>query len=466
MRLPKDVAPVSTVEALHVPKRITSFGNSVLHSPTPVYSYKYEGSSNLHRVQIGRATLYLGDCAEVLPRLSEIDACVTDPPYGLGFMGKAWDQEVPQADVWEMVLSTLKEGAHLLSFSSARTYHRLACQVEDAGFDIRDQIMWVYGSGFPKSHDVGKGIEALFATGESGAKAQRITAMGESYEPTSGAGIQGYRNAGSIFGEHRFKGPGHQLKLSSSDARTWSGWGTNLKPAHEPIVLARKKFVGSVARNVLEHGTGALNIDQCRVGSSGGTYRSHQADYPVNDDGKTQRDHWARSGHNVLSADVGRWPANLITDGSAEVAALFPYVRTSAGGKRRKDSGSVNAYGKGIGDKAGVTSIGYDEAGSAMRFFYCAKASSKDRNEGLEDVERDGQTTRRNNHPTVKPSDLMAYLCRLITPVGGMVLDPFMGSGSTGKAALMQGFRFTGIERDPSSFDIACARIAAIQGIM
>jgi site-specific DNA-methyltransferase (adenine-specific) len=253
--------------------------------------------------------------------------------------------------------------------------------------------------------------------------------MGTSYAPTNGAGQPGYGNAGSIFGEHRFLEPGHTLQCSSANAQTWSGWGTNLKPAHEPIVLARKKFKRSVARNVQEHGTGALNIDECRVGKA------------------------------------GRWPTNFITDGSEEVEALLPNVQTSAGGKRRKDSGSVNTYGNGIGDKAGVTSIGYAERGSAMRFFYCAKASRKDRNDGLEDVERNGRKTGRNDHATVKPYDLMAYLCRLITPVGGKVLDPFMGSGSTGKAALLQGFGFIGIERDPHSFDIACARIAAIQGI-
>jgi len=305
--------------------------------------------------------LRLGDCYDVLRTLPEasVDSIVTDPPYGLSFMGKRWDYDVPYIDVWFQCLRVLKPGGHLLAFAGTRTQHRMAVRIEDAGFDIRDMIAWVYGNGFPKSLDVSKAIDKAAGAereviGKSARHGGGIIGNGSSYEipPTV-----------------------PMLTAPATDAaRQWQGWGTALKPALEPITVARKPFPGTVAANVLEHGTGALNVDGCRVGDAS-----------------------------------GRWPANLIHDGSEEPCALL---------------------------------------GDAARFFYCAKASKADRGEG-------------NNHPTVKPTDLMRYLCRLVTPPGGLVLDPFMGSGSTGKAAVLEGFRFLGIEREESYLAIAKARIDA-----
>ena len=333
-----------------------------------------------------------GDCLEMLPTLadSSIDSIVTDPPYGLSFMGKKWDYDVPDESIWRECLRVLKPGGHLLAFAGTRTQHRMAVRIEDAGFEIRDMIAWVYGSGFPKSHNL------------------------------------------------------------DGD---WRGWGTALKPALEPITVARKPFIGTVAENVLVYGTGALNIDSCRVAidvsvddprlGGKGTWSSDKMAKNVYEGGY--------AGERVGSSPLGRWPANLIPDGSEEGVGLFPGT-----------------------------------AGSAARFFYCAKASKRDRDEGLEGFEAkatafgnqaqaelkrgnldhdDGKSgmnkvkMRQNTHPTVKPTDLMRYLCRLITPVGGTVLDPFMGSGSTGKAAMKERFNFIGIERDESYFEIAKARI-------
>jgi hypothetical protein len=323
---------------------------------------------------VSRVRLFLGDCLDALRQLPDasVDAVVTDPPYGLSFMGKKWDYDVPSVEVWAECLRVLKPGGHLLAFAGTRTQHRMAVRIEDAGFEIRDMIAWVYGSGFPKSHN-----------------------------------LEG----------------------------DWQGWGTALKPALEPITVARKPLSGTVAETVLKHGTGALNVDGCRVGerekrmlNRGGSigYGGSDPQGIVEDGG------------------CGRWPANLIHDGSEEVTGLL---------------------------------------GEAARFFYTPKADGTDRNEGLEDMEtrlsmrygEQGQgpsaqqtprkpVAQRNIHPTVKPTDLMQYLCRLVTPPGGTVLDPFMGSGSTGKAAQMEGFGFIGCEREAEYFAIAKARIETAHG--
>ena len=372
--------------------------------------------------KIGKATLYCADCKDVLPLLKEIDACVTDPPYGLSFMGKQWDYEVPGVEVWTKVNEVLKPGAHLLSFFGSRTYHRGAIPIEDAGFEIRDQLMWLYGSGFPKSHNIGKAVD--------------------------------------------------ELQRNESE---WEGWGTALKPAHEPIVMARKPFKGSVAENVLEHGTGGININDCRVEtddklSIGSNKRDNaNVNFGMKDNKEEQKQH-----------EQGRFPANVMHDGSDVVLDIFPHTK-SGKMKQHIEGGNYNVYGKMY--PRDVETIG--DEGFASRFFYCAKASKEDRDEGLENfVEAqttDGNirsnsetarkfgansTLRKNVHPTVKPTELMRYLCRLVTPKGGIVLDPFMGSGSTGKAAVMSGFKFIGIEMDEEYFDIACARIerAQIQG--
>ena len=339
--------------------------------------------------------LHLGDCLEVLVGLPDnsVDSIVTDPPYGLSFMGKKWDYDVPSVAIWEQCFRVLKPGGHLLAFAGTRTQHRMAVRIEDAGFEIRDMIAWVYGSGFPKSLDVSKAIDK--AAGAEREKV-RVKPRPESSGTMSGkADTRPWIEKSRELGYHEVDGN----TPATDAARQWSGWGTALKPALEPITMARKPLCGTVAENVLEHGTGALNIDGCRVGTDGGTTRSEQAPYAESG--------W-RTGHRVESLNTGRWPANLIHDGSNEACLALK---------------------------------------SGARFFYSAKT-------GKDDRETD------NNHPTVKPTTLMAYLCRMVTPPRGTVLDPFMGSGSTGKAATVNGFRFIGIERDPAYHKIAMARIS------
>ena len=316
-----------------------------------------------------------GDCLDVLRSMPDcsVDAVVTDPPYGLSFMGKKWDYDVPGVEVWAECLRVLKPGGHLLAFAGTRTQHRMAVRIEDAGFEIRDMIAYVYGSGFPKSHNVSKAIDKMDAT---------------------------------------------------DAAKQWQGWGTALKPALEPITVARKPLIGTVAENVLQHGTGAINVDGGRVGTDSISVHNNPEIYSFN----------GNKSETMYRTHTGRWPANFIHDGSEEATNLL------------KDS---------------------------ARFFYCAKASKADRDEGCEGLElkvgggmqgrNDGSmgsiTMSRNHHPTVKPTDLMRYLCRLVTPPNGVVLDPFMGSGSTGKAAALEGFNFIGIEREAEYVAIAQARI-------
>ena len=355
--------------------------------------------------------LHLGDCLDVLRTMPDctVDSVVTDPPYGLSFMGKRWDYDVPSVDVWTECLRVLKPGGHLLAFAGTRTQHRMAVRIEDAGFEIRDLIAWVYGSGFPKSHNL---------------------------------------------------------------KDEWQGWGTALKPALEPITVARKPLAGTVAENVLAHGTGAINVDGCRVAPKGDDDYSH---FPSvvkahNGFGGAAFKHTERT--MTPPNGLGRWPANLIHDGSEEVLAGFPVTNSGNLNAGHKRGSGISSYDGG----GGVIRQNYGgDTGSAARFFYCAKASKRDRDEGLDNMQTrgvhrygaglgegkdpDAPALNKNFHPTVKPTDLMRYLCRLITPPGGVVLDPFMGSGSTGKAALLEGFRFIGIERDPEYLAIAEARI-------
>lgn len=366
--------------------------------------------------------IYQGNCLDELSFFMDnsVDSIVTDPPYGLSFMGKRWDYEVPQADVWRECLRVLKPGGHLLSFFGTRTYHRGVVQIEDAGFEVRDQIAWVYGSGFPKSHN-----------GEWG--------------------------------------------------------GTALKPAWEPVCVARKPLIGTVEVNWSQWGTGALNIDRCRVETTenpnGGAYAQNATERSELW-GADAGNSWVRGGAGEFVQPKGRWPANLIHDGSEEVLATFPQAQGQQGQTGKRKQGVVyNAVDEG---ESGIQPRG--DTGSAARFFYCAKASKRDRDEGLDlqadrilarscqaqaEAKRGNVVSeeggafnkariRKNNHPTVKPTDLMRYLCRLVTPSGGVVLDPFMGSGSTGKAALLEGFRFIGIEREAEYLQIARARIQAV----
>ncbi|MFZ9048874.1 MAG: DNA methyltransferase, partial [Poseidonia sp.] len=395
-----------------------------------------------------------------------VDACVTDPPYGLAFMGKRWDYDVPSVELWQEVLRVLKPGGHLLAFAGTRTQHRMAVRIEDAGFEIRDMIAWVYGSGFPKSLDVSKAIDSQDAVQEQQARRYKFTAWVRSTGATSKqiddateTNMGGhYTTAASqpaiMTREHleacrHLLGDvpewverecdirsvesqamkdrevvGEQTKARSTSgksalptiggstlyeswnitapateaAKQWAGWGTALKPALEPITVARAPLSGTVAANVLEHGTGALNVDGCRVGD-----------------------------------ESRRFPANLIHDGSDEVVGLFPESNGQQGQVTGKEPSSEvnNVYGDFNGRPSTVPR---GDTGSAARFFYCAKADASER--------------RRSKHPTIKPVALMRYLVRLVCPAGGVVLDPFAGSGTTIEAARLEHCRAIGIERE------------------
>lgn len=509
-------------------------------------------------------TLHLGDCIDVLRTLPDnsVDAIVTDPPYGLssepdmaevlrhwlagddyqhkggGFMGKTWDSFVPGPAVWREVLRVLKPGGHLLSFFGSRTYDMGTLAIRLAGFEIRDQALWVYGSGFPKSLDVSKAIDKAngkhdrdlapfgsYVREMREAKGWTLRQLDEAMGTNTAAswwegrkagvqppGLEQYRKLKTILDmDNRFdeliewleaerEVVGSTTKARSTsgasalptvggetvyktwditapatdDAQQWSGWGTALKPAHEPVCVARKPLEKglTVAANVLKWGTGAINVDACRIGEES-TRRATlkiMTSRGIPGDSYANQDHrYAdRSSSYPTGSDAGRWPANLIHDGSPEVVALFPEQESgSRAAGVRKGMGFHGADGDGGPAIAG-------SAGSAARFFYCAKASRKDRNEGLPSSDEpvvakdatmrhcetaDWSTRNGNHHPTVKPTDLMAYLVRLVTPPGGLVLDPFMGSGSTGKACMREGFRFTGIDMTPEYVAIARQRI-------
>jgi len=378
-----------------------------------------------------RVDLLLGDCREVMAGMAEcsVDAIVTDPPYGLEFMGKDWDDGVPGIHFWQEAIRVAKPGAHLLAFGGTRTFHRLVCAIEDAGWEIRDTVMWVYGSGFPKSHDVGKAIDR-----EAGADREVV---GENPNNRPNCIGKQTRSMAAPITVQPITAP------ATDAAKQWDGWGTALKPAWEPVIVARKPLQGTVAANVQRWGTGAINVDGCRVG----TRTENESGWSKT--GSKASENRSMSGANYArdakdEVGTGRWPANLIHDGSEEVLAGFP---------DRDGATSNSATGKSIwgsGGKGVELRDGYADSGSASRFFYCAKASKADRDEG-------------NGHPTVKPTALMRYLCRLVTPPGGVVLDPFMGSGSTGKAALAEGFDFIGIEMNAEYMEIARARVRVEQ---
>jgi DNA modification methylase len=414
-----------------------------------------------------------GDCRELMATLDEnsVDAIVTDPPYELGFMGKSWDASGVAFDVntWKEALRVLKPGGHLIAFSGSRTYHRMAVAIEDAGFEIRDQIMWVYGSGFPKSHNVSKGVDKA-----AGAVRERVP-----YTGGIAPGANNYGGGGTV----HHNGTKVVEESITPAAKQWDGWGTALKPAHEPMVLARKPLIGTVVNNVLTYGTGGLNIDGSRVGTEGGTKAENFGEVrgEIFGGGK------GKPTNEVAQLNTGRWPANFIHDGSDEVVGLFP--DTHKGTARTGKVGGQNGLYENGHDPDHIGTW-YGDSGSAARFFYCAKASKRDRNEGLDGFEAkeigakgnglartcatcgasviDGCTcpdrtfvnpSRANHHPTVKPTTLMQYLVRLVTPPNGTVLDPFLGSGSTGKACAYEGFDFIGMELTAEYIPIAAARI-------
>ena len=387
--------------------------------------------------------LHLGDCLETLRGMADnsVDSIVTDPPYGLSFMGKRWDYDVPSVEIWAECLRVLKPGGHLLSFAGTRTQHRMAVRIEDAGFEIRDMIAWVYGSGFPKSLDVSKAIDKA-----AGAE-REVVGVREDFAKR--AGLAERPNTANAGGYANPQNAGQITAPATDAARQWQGWGSALKPALEPITVARKPLVGTVAANVLAHGTGALNIDGCRVGWPDGV--APEIGTPGwGGPAKKLTAVPGQEGETVersAPSQLGRWPANLIHDGSDEVVAQFP-AQAGASAPVKGTEASRASVGRVTGERERVAGAFHGDTGSAARFFYCAKTSKKDRGDG-------------NVHPTVKPTDLMAYLCRLVTPPGGAVLDPFMGSGSTGKAAVREGFRFIGIEREADYLRIATARIEA-----
>ena len=395
-----------------------------------------------------------GDCIEEMQKLiddgKQVDSVVTDPPYHLtsiverygkegsapakdrdglyqrqatGFMGKEWDggDIAFRKETWELAYKLLKPGGHLLAFSASRNYHRMAVAIEDAGFEIRDQIMWIYGSGFPKSLNLG------------------------------------------------------------------DGWGTALKPAHEPIVMAKKRLEGTNKQNKDKYGTGGINIDECRIEGNDAKYPDTNPDF--RDQGKKSKEaigidklsfgqtqnvarkkvvRKSRSGDGVWTnensgmkaegtefADAdprGRFPANVMHDGSDVVRDIFPNTKTTYVSKHHANNRTTESA---VGDLGHPGNQGFNDEGSASRYFYCPKTSKSERN-----------NADKNTHPTVKPVELMKYLCRLVTPKGGVVLDPFMGSGSTGMAAKDEGFDFIGIEKEQEYFDIANARIKVTAPLM
>ena len=407
--------------------------------------------------------LLKGDCLALIKDLPDnsIDSIVTDPPYEIGFMGKAWDNSgiAYNVELWSECSRVLKPGGHLLAFGGSRTYHRLACAVEDAGFEVRDQIMWLYGSGFPKSLDAAKAIDK--------AAGVEFTA-----EPASGVGFMNPEGSG---GYNTTLNKLTRTGDSTPEAQQWGGWGTALKPAHEPIVVARKPIIGTVANNVLTYGTGALNIDGCRVSIAEGDEPhagNHTATFGTLDTVS------GGDGSGGWTASEGRWPANVIHDGSDEVLAEFPDTAPSRRGKPR---GTTK---RGMFANSDFNAVGaeYNDEGSAARFFYCAKASRAEREAGLDGLEEKRESDRQkddgvggdnprnrsnnaraNHHPTVKPLALMRYLVRLVTPPGGVVLDPFLGSGSTAVAAILEGFDWLGCEITEDYWPIIEARVAWAQ---
>ena len=410
-----------------------------------------------------KARFIRGDCNKKLNKLKKnsIDTCITDPPYGINFMGKKWDYDIPSVKTFKKIFRVLKPGAMLLCFGGSRTFHRIAVNIEDAGFQLRDTIMWIYSTGFPKSYDISKGIDK---------------AAGAEFEKSPASGV-GFMNA-EVAGGYNVTKNKLTLKGEKSDsAKEWQGYGTALKPAFEPIILAMKPLDGNFVNNALTHGVAGLNIDGGRVGTSkripASPAKAHNGF-----EGKAFKIKERSTSESGFNPNIGRFPANIIHDGSEEVVRGFPDTMPSKSGIRKNKSGmgihdtEKNTFGK--GDVFG----GFDDSGSASRFFYCAKASKKERNAGLEGVSKkesgfknsSGRGLSRSNqykkllnentHPTVKPLALMEYLCKITRPPhNGIVLDPFMGSGTTGIACKKIGRQFIGIEKDKEYFRIARQRI-------
>lgn len=416
--------------------------------------------------------LYKGKMQDVLSTFEEnsVDSIVCDPPYELNFMGKGWDNSgvAFQPDTWKHCFDVLKEGGYLLAFGGSRTFHRIACAIEDAGFEIRDTIMWLYGSGFPKSMNLGlaidkkNGVESeIIGNGKSGVSSRDFQS-----EETTTAGE-------------------YEIKKATNE---WQGWGTALKPAYEPIIVARKPFKGSLVDNVIKNGVGGINIDECRVETT------DKYSYPNGGGGSSFGIGKGIDGTRTTPTEsnpLGRFPANVILtydeNDFDEVCGGMPDTKSSGGKtsmpKMNSQSDGINIYnfGKKNADRIETGYIAPADEGSASRYFYCAKASKKDRDEGLDLFEESlvndgrkksidnafqrGETPRKNVHPTVKPVELMQYLVRLVTPKGGTIMDCFMGSGSTGKAVMFENrernanYKFIGVEMTEEYLPICHSRI-------
>lgn len=378
------------------------------------------------------------ECLAELRTMPEnsIDSIVTDPPYGINFMGKKWDYDVPSIEVWKECLRVLKPGGHMLVACGTRTQHRMVVPIEDAGFEIRDVITWLYGSGFPKSLNIGKAIDK-----EAGAVRKQGALK-----------FKGGTQLGVINDDGWEPKDVYESEPATDAAKQWDGWGTAIKPACEFWTLCRKPLSEStVAKNVLKWGTGGINIDGCRVETD--TPRPQRVRDANRMTGNAY--HGGQDGTFVGSKAIedttqGRFPSNLILDEEA-AAALDEQsgISKSPSSYVRSSDGSAGLYKGSFGETSGTKSLNFGDSGGASRFFYCAKASKSDRGEG-------------NNHPTVKPTNLMAYLCKLVTPPNGVVLDPFAGSGSTGVGALREGFRFMGIERDTEYVKIIKKRLESM----
>lgn len=431
--------------------------------------------------------IYLGDNIEVLKTIPDnsVDAIVTDPPYGLSFMGKKWDYDVPSVEIWRECYRVLKPGGHLLSFAGTRTQHRMAVNIEDAGFEIRDMIAWVYGSGFPKSLNIGKAISKL--TGEE-REVIGISNNGSGAQPSK---LNNHEKGDTGIGYMDGSGKVFEITKGTSE---FEGWGTALKPALEPITVARKPIEKglSVAENCLKWGTGGINIDGCRVELNGENPPSGSAKRVFASNQFTEEKVY---GENKVTSPQGRFPANLIHDGSQEVLELFPNSKST--NSIRHNNKTIGGNGKYQGG-VGMDTFGHADSGSAARFFYCAKASKAERNRGCEGLpvktateltgrkegskglsgsEEHGNSTnpyanggsvlpRANYHPTVKPIALMEYLVKLISREGQTVLDPFAGSGTTGIACKNLNRNAILIEREAEYVEIAKARIDYVKNQM
>ena len=452
--------------------------------------------------------LLRGNCLEQLLLIPDesVDSIVTDPPYELGFMNKGWDSSgiAYNTELWAQCLRVLKPGGHLLAFGGSRTYHRIAVAIEDAGFEVRDSIHWTYGSGFPKSMNVGKSIEGYLTTGSSN-KNNFKNLNGERLERgdwglSKAQQAHGVRdtNYDETAGETRLG----KLEATTTEAQNWEGWGTALKPSHEPIVVARKPLVGTVANNILTYGTGGINIDGTRVGGEERTYD------PTMTSGNFETTGGGKNEKSGTATVEGRWPANTILTHSPDCASVndewqcaegcpvpvldeqsgirpggvFPAVRGKseigafgAGGTHKDKPNQARNMGDSGGASRYFTQTAYEEA-DFPPFIYQAKASTKERNAGLGDLETKqtvggGGLTEagdkygsikapgKNFHPTVKPISLMRHLIRLVTPPNGLVLDPFLGSGTTAVAAVLENCRWVGCELTEEYWPIIEGRI-------